>query len=56
MTRMRWHHCWPRSCSLPCLQTVRRQTRTLYTIAPVPGSEQTVGPKAILLQQLGVER
>lgn len=29
---------------------------TLYTIAPVDGSEQHAGPKVILLQQLGLER
>jgi uncharacterized lipoprotein YmbA len=29
---------------------------TLYTIAPVTGSEQSASPKVILLQQLGLER
>lgn len=29
---------------------------TLYTIAPVPGTEQTAAPKVILLQQIGLER
>ena len=28
----------------------------LYTIAPVSGSQQTVAPKIILLQQIGLER
>jgi uncharacterized lipoprotein YmbA len=29
---------------------------SLYTIAPVPGPQQTVAPKIILLQQIGLER
>ncbi len=29
---------------------------TLYTIAAIPGAEQSVAPKVILLQQLGLER
>jgi uncharacterized lipoprotein YmbA len=28
----------------------------LYTIAPVPGPQKSVGPKVIVLQQVGVER
>ena len=29
---------------------------TLYTIAPVTGTEQSHGPKVVLLQQIGLDR
>src|SRR5271154_1828323 len=29
---------------------------TLYTIAPVAGTEQSYGPKVVLLQQIGLDR
>jgi uncharacterized lipoprotein YmbA len=56
MTRVRWLHSLAALMLVTLLAGCSSPNPALYTIAPVAGPEQNVGPKVILLQQLGLER
>jgi hypothetical protein len=56
MMRVRWHHSMAALMLVALLADCSSPNPVLYTIAPVTGPEQTVGPRVILLQQLSLER